>query len=234
MKDRELKRQPPQRFVGGTGRDFSRGRETISLINDRMKHTESIANIDKMILCPFFGTMMSLAAGFICLCLWGCGESAETREDKSKQAVKVTSVRVSRVNASAPRGTLEYVGVLTAQRKVTIASEMSGTIEKLYFEKGDRVKKGQLLAEIGTRSMQLKVQQAKAALAAAESNLEKIEKGSRPEEILIAEAGLKEAEAAMAEAEKNFRRLKDLQEFKAASTSEYDSAKRTLDMARQG
>lgn len=199
------------------------------MIFDRVK---KVKTMHKMTLQKSLCTLMALMVIFIYVCVLGCGEKGETSEEKATQVVKVKFVKVSPVAVSAPRGTVEYVGVLTAQRKVTIASELSGTIEKLYFEKGDRVKKGQLLAEISTRSMLLKVQQAKAALAAAESNLEKIEKGSRPEEILIAEAGLREAEAAMAEAEKNFGRLKDLQEFKAASTSEFDSAKRALDMAR--
>jgi multidrug efflux pump subunit AcrA (membrane-fusion protein) len=188
--------------------------------------------INKMIRHRLLSIIVALVAGLIYLNQLGCGERAETSEEKETQVVKVRFVKVSPVKISSPKGTIEYVGVLTAHRKVTIASEMSGTIEKLYFEKGDRVKKGQLLAEISTSSMRLKVQQAKAALAAAESNLEKIEKGSRPEEILIAEAVLKEAEAAQLEAEKNFRRVKDLQEFKAASNSEYDSAWRTLEMAK--
>jgi multidrug efflux pump subunit AcrA (membrane-fusion protein) len=123
------------------------------------------------------------------------------------------------------------VGVLSAFRKVDVACETGGTIEKLYFEKGDRVKKGQLLAEISTSSIQLSVNQAMAAFQAAKSNLEKTEKGSRPEEIRIAEAVLKEAEAALFEAKKNFDRIKGLYESRSVSDSEYDSTKRMVDMA---
>jgi len=166
------------------------------------------------------------------LTIWGCGDGAETRADTKAESKKDRLVKVSHVNASAPEGSVEYVGVLTAYRKVMLASEAGGTIEKIYFEKGDRVKKGQVLAEIGTRSIRLRVREAKAAVAAARSAFEKVETGSRPEEIRIAEAALKEAEAGLLESEKNFIRLKDLRESKSASNSEYDSAKRMVDMAR--
>ncbi|MBW2358099.1 MAG: biotin/lipoyl-binding protein, partial [Deltaproteobacteria bacterium] len=180
----------------------------------------------------FRNIVIALGVSLYCLALPGCGERAETSVEREIKATKVKFVKVSPVKVSSPEGTIEYVGVLTAQRKVMIASETGGTIEKLYFEKGDRVKKGQLLAKISTTSMRLQVRQAEAALSAARSNLAKIEKGSRPEEILIAEAVLKEAEAALFEAEKNFDRMEDLKEFKAASNSEYDSARRTLEMAQ--
>lgn len=166
------------------------------------------------------------------LILWGCGDSPETRADTKADSKKTRLVKVRHVNDSAPEGSIEYVGVLTAYRKVMLASEAGGTIEKLYFEKGDRVKKGQVLAEIGTRSIRLRVREAKAAVEAARSAFDKVETGSRPEEIRIAEAALKEAEAGLLESEKNFIRLKDLRESQSASNSEYDSARRIVEMAR--
>jgi HlyD family secretion protein len=166
------------------------------------------------------------------LTIWGCGDGAETIADTKAESKKIRLVKVSHVDASAPEGSVEYVGVLTAYRKVMLASEAGGTIEKLYFDKGDRVKKGQVLAEIGTSSIRLRVKEAKAAVDAAGSAFEKVETGSRPEEIRIAEAALKEAEAGLLESEKNFIRLKDLRESQSVSSSEYDSAKRMVDMAR--
>ncbi len=98
------------------------------------------------------------------LTLWGCGDGAKTLADTKAESKKTRLVKVSHVSASAPEGNVEYVGVLTAYRKVMLASEAGGTIEKIYFEKGDRVRKGQVLAEIGTRSIRLRIREAKAAL----------------------------------------------------------------------
>jgi len=173
-----------------------------------------------------------LSVVFSLLIFSGCGDSAETHVGKTGAQPEVRDVKVSRVSAAAPLGTMEYIGALNAHCKASVACEMGGTIEHLYFEKGDRVEKGQLLAEISTESMEIGVQQAKAAVAAARSAFEKINTGSRPEEIAIAEASLKEAKAIFFEAQRNFNRIKSLHESGAAANSEYDSSRRALEMAR--
>ena len=162
----------------------------------------------------------------------GCGDRAETHVGKEARQAEIRDVKVSRVKASGPTGSMEYIGVLTAHCKASVACEAGGTIEHLYFEKGDRVVKGQLLAEISTRSMAILVRQAKAAVAAARITLEKIKTGSRPEEIAIAEALLQEVKAVFFEAQRNFKRIKELHESGAAANSEYDSGKRAMEMAR--
>jgi RND family efflux transporter MFP subunit len=109
------------------------------------------------------------------------------------------------VKSLPPRGEVEYVGVLLAYRKVKVASEIGGTIEKLYFEKGDTVKTGQLLAEVSTTSLRLEVRRAGATL--------------------------QEAKAALSEANSNYRRIKELHDINAVADSEFDNAKRAADMA---
>jgi multidrug efflux pump subunit AcrA (membrane-fusion protein) len=161
----------------------------------------------------------------------GCGDQAETGTDKKPEPRNVKKVAVRPVKALPPKGTVEYVGTLQAFLKVNVSSETGGTIEKLYFEKGNRVAKGELLATVSTTSYRLEVQRAEASVAAARSHLKKMEKGSRPEEIRVAEAVVQEAEAALFEAEKNFKRVEDLHEIHAVSNREYDSAKRAVDTA---
>ena len=85
---------------------------------------------------------VSVFAGIILVTLVtsGCGERAETGPAEKVKAGDVRQVRVSPVQASPPKGSIEYVGVLAAHTKATVSSEMSGTIERLHFEKGDRVR----------------------------------------------------------------------------------------------
>jgi len=165
-------------------------------------------------------------------CLYGCGEESNSGVDKKTDGPKEKRVRVSPVEASAPQGNMEYVGVMTAHRKVKISAELGGLIEKLSFEKGERVREGTLLAEIGAGSARLQVKEAKAAAAAARSALDKMEKGSRPQEIHIANAAVSAAEAALFEAEKNHQRIKSLYDIRAVSNSSYDTAERELTTAR--
>ena len=170
--------------------------------------------------------------GLILILVWGCGDNAETPSAGETPVQTAKAVTVSPVEALPPRGTVEYVGVLSAFRKAAISSELGGTIERLIFEKGDRVKKDQVLAEISTSSIRIAVQQAAAALKAAESQLEKIIKGSRPEEVLMAKAALQAAAAERLEAEKNVERIRNLYGTGSVSDSVHDSARRAVDMAR--
>ncbi len=150
------------------------------------------------------GFSHSLLLCLLTLLFYGCGDKAETHVADEIKPINVKSVKVSQVKSLPPRGSVEYVGVLLAYRKVKIASEMGGTIEKLLFEKGDMVKMGQLLAEVGTTSIGLQVRRAKATLL--------------------------EAKAALSEAKSNYKRIKDLHEIDAVADSEYDNAKRVADM----
>lgn len=162
----------------------------------------------------------------------GCEDKASSGVDQKPQPISIKQVKTSRIEASTPYDDIVYVGTLVADRKVKICSESGGTIERLYFEKGDHVAKGQLLAEISTSTIALQVKQAEAAVEAARSRLKKLKTGSRPQEIEIARAQVAEAEAALFEAEKNHNRLSRLHKIKAVSNSQYDEAQRQLSTAR--
>jgi multidrug efflux pump subunit AcrA (membrane-fusion protein) len=184
-----------------------------------------------MTKCSIPRELLLLGIG-LALLLSGCGEPAETGVDRKTERDRVKQVNVRRVDSAGPQGSVEYVGTLSANLKARVFSELGGTIERLLFEKGDSVNKGDLLAEVGTRSFRLNVQQAEATLEAAKSQMEKLEKGSRPQEIQIARAGLEEAEAAFFEAEKDFKRIKELYDIRAVSNREYDGAVGKLDTAK--
>ena len=167
--------------------------------------------------------------------LLACSEKEEasrlSAHEKAAQEM-VKKVRIHSVTAGASQRDVEHVGTLCACRKVNVVSEYGGTIEKLFFERGDRVKKGQILAEVSTSRIRIEVAQARAAVSVAKSQMIKTEKGSRPEEIEIAEARVEQARAALHEAENNFKRIKSLHGQKAISNSDFDSAEKGVDTAR--
>jgi RND family efflux transporter MFP subunit len=135
-----------------------------------------------------------------------CGDGPEEAVITEVRSKKKRPVKVSIINTSGPGGTIEYVGLITAHRKVKVASELGGTIEKIYFEKGNQVIKGEPLAEIGTTGLHLEAQMAAAAYS--------------------------EAKAAQFEAENNFARARRLYEIGAISESNFDSAKSSVEIAR--
>ncbi|MCF8082058.1 MAG: efflux RND transporter periplasmic adaptor subunit [Deltaproteobacteria bacterium] len=166
------------------------------------------------------------------LILSGCEDKASSGVDPKPQSIAVKQVKTSRVEASVAGDDIQYVGTLVADCKVKVSSELGGTIEHLYFERGDQLEKGQLLAEISTSTIALQVNQAEAAVDAARSRLNKLKTGSRPQEIEIARAQVAEAEAALFEAEKNHERVSRLHKIGAVSNSGYDTARRQLSTAQ--
>jgi HlyD family secretion protein len=66
-------------------------------------------------------------------------------------------------------------GKVTPITKVEVKSKASGIVKKLLVEYGDRVKKGQLLAQLDKVEIEAQVAQSRAALDAAEANLKSSE-----------------------------------------------------------
>lgn len=77
--------------------------------------------------------------------------------------------------AKVERGDLAKSVVATGKvepiTKVEIKSKASGIVKKLYVDAGDRVKKGQLLAELDKEEIEARVTQAKAQVEASEASL---------------------------------------------------------------
>ena len=159
-----------------------------------------------------------------------CNNQEEKINKVESESINPKLVSISKIKNLFPNAYIEYVGIISAYKKFNIISEIGGAVEKLNFEKGDRVKKRDLLAEVSTSSVQLDVDEAKAFFNVAKNNLKKIQNGLRPEEIKISEAGLIEAKAHLKEAENNFNRMKSLYKKKAISKSKFDLAKKQKDI----
>ena len=86
------------------------------------------------------------------------------------------------------------------QRQVALAFNGTERIATVLVQEGERVKAGQLLGELDTRSLQLKLAAAQAQAVVSEQALLKLQAGSRPEELAQADAAVG---AAQAEADNN-------------------------------
>ena len=94
-----------------------------------------------------------------------------------------------------------YTGNLQAQRDITLMPKVGGQLEKVLVKVGDPVKKGDPIAIIEDDTYMAQLKQAQAALTQARLNLEKMELGSRPEEIAAARNALSLARAALSDVE---------------------------------
>ncbi len=95
-------------------------------------------------------------------------------------------------------------------REVELAFRVPGRLEAMAVDEGDRVRQGQRLAALDAGPYRDALQMAEARVAARRANLAKLEAGNRPQEIEQARAAVRAAEAAAGHAERDFERQRDL------------------------
>ena len=88
----------------------------------------------------------------------------------SKAAVTGTPVEVQRVTRRDFSLEATYIGHLLPRERVELRSEVEGAVEKMFFEEGQQVARGDKLAHISTRQFTLRRDLAKADLDLAESD----------------------------------------------------------------
>lgn len=97
-------------------------------------------------------------------------------------------------------------------------------IQEILVEEGTLVKKGDLLATLETTRLEQSLAAAEAQRDQMKASLEKAKNGYLPEELAMADAGLKLAQAKINFRKNSYERMKRLVEKKAVSEQEYDSA----------
>lgn len=106
--------------------------------------------------------------------------------------------------------------------KVEIASEVVGVIDRVEVVEGARVHKDDVLAVIRGDRQAAEVSVARAELALAEANLERLEIGTGSEERGAARAKVRAAEEELTYARNELERLRDLSEGGVISADEFD------------
>ncbi len=117
-------------------------------------------------------------------------------------------------------------------REVELAVNASERLVEVLFWEGDRVEPGQLMARLDLTPFRAEVAHLEAEIAAQQAQVEKLENGSRPQEIAIARARLAEAKALERDAWITYRRLKKLLPRKLTSPEAVDNAKAQAEAAR--
>ncbi len=108
---------------------------------------------------------------------------------------------------------------------VNVASLDPGRVDTILVDRGDMVKKGQLLAKLETNIMETKVGQAKGAVMAAGALVEKAKSGARKEQIKAAENKYGMARSQYEFAEKTYRRFRMMFTDSIISQQEMDEMK---------
>lgn len=116
---------------------------------------------------------------FAALVLVGCGSRGDApsigaRPDPVTSAPKLR-VRVIAAKREATTGTRVFPGVLVPWEKARLGARVAGELTSIAVDRGDRVRKGQLLATIGIPGLPQEVQRARAQKRAVAADLALLE-----------------------------------------------------------
>lgn len=148
--------------------------------------------------------MTACGALLLTFSLLSC-RSPEGEAEKAEDSYAAAPVKVFKVQRQKISEKLLFTGVIEAWKKINITPDIGGKIARIHVEEGQRVAKGQLLAEMDTRAIRLQLDQAEAALAVAEANYN--------------------------DAQKNMERMERLEKEEAVSDQEYEKIKLVFEAA---
>jgi HlyD family secretion protein len=148
-----------------------------------------------------------------------------------KQAVVVDVIH-PRQEQSGDSAVLVSTGYVVAHHKIQVGSKISGRVAWIGVEKGDQVRKDQLVVRLEDREYRAQYDQATASYDSAIARLAELERGSRPEEIDRAKADMDRAEAQLRADESNFKRVENLVKQGIAAAQLLDDARGRYDTSR--
>ena len=157
----------------------------------------------------------------VILFLLSTAELLRRREHTVKAAPSLAPTLQSRVGLIAAPGRVEAVS-----EEIRVSSELSGRLKFVAVEEGNRVRKGQVLAQIENSDYVARVAEAEAALAQREAELTRMVNGARTQERRASQAGVKAAEAVLENARREAERRRTLADHQMISRDEAERYER--------
>ena len=109
--------------------------------------------------------------------------------------------------------TVSETGAIKASNKINLSFLGSGRISKINYKIGDKINKGDVIAELDYEALNIKKNEAGASVEVSQASLNKLISGASKEDIAIAESSLKQAktfyEASVKEYDKNIATLQE-------------------------
>ena len=179
---------------------------------------------------PSSWTGRLIIIGVLVFVLLGAGRfiygklNAETPVD----VVRVHSPRVSSANGEQPV-ILNATGYIIAAHKIEVAAKVIGKVSWIGVEKGDKVRKDQVLVRLEDDEYRARLAEAKGQLNMLKARLAELVNGSRPEEIAKSNADVEQARADLENAQVTLKRTKQLVDQGVMSKQALDDAQARYD-----
>ncbi|MHB2015896.1 MAG: efflux RND transporter periplasmic adaptor subunit [Candidatus Xenobia bacterium] len=180
------------------------------------------------------GSVLVLVAVAVVL-LW------PARARPAAHAAETTNVVTATLQAHTVPEVLQLAGTVEARDTVTLSTRVTGRITRLPVQEGDRVRAGQVLAQVDTGAIASHTEAAQAAVVVAGRSVDQADRATdRIQEAAIATAAqLREVDAQMAEARANLaqaeidqHRASNLYRQDAVPRADLDHANTALKVAR--
>ena len=131
-------------------------------------------------------------------------------------------------NATGP--VVESKGYIIPEQQILVSPQVSGRVIELNFEAGQRIESGFVLAVLDSTEYQAEFQRVTGLLEAAKENLAELLEGSRPDEIKQVKADLAETQTNLEQAERDYKRAKDLWMKGFGNRQDYEAAESQFQM----
>jgi RND family efflux transporter MFP subunit len=120
--------------------------------------------------------------------------SRQTQADATKASTRPIAVEVTPVATAYLTEAVTAVGTIAAIKDVVVSSETAGRITAVLVKVGDNVRQGQTLVQVDAELKVIAVEQAKAQLQAAETNVKKAQKDFQRSEKLFSTGDIADVE----------------------------------------
>ena len=152
------------------------------------------------------------------------GTAVQSEPDSTPSASEPDATSAPVAVAAVGNVALESKGYIIPAHQILVSPKVSGMVTRLAIEEGNRVRKGDVLAELERTEYEADHAANEAILAAAGERLKELEQGARPKEIEQAKAELNEAEAQREQLQSELRRDTRLRAINAVAQAEFEQS----------
>jgi RND family efflux transporter MFP subunit len=163
-------------------------------------------------------------AGLLLLFAAGCSSPAAPKDDV------VRPVKTVVVTAGEEPHVRSFPGKVEASRKAELAFQVSGLLANLPVKEGQKVAKGEVVAQLRPDEFQARLKSLQGQLDQARAALRALQAGERPEERLRRESQVRATEARLTNARSEMDRMNRLQS--AVSRAEIETAETAYRVAQ--
>lgn len=152
---------------------------------------------------------------------------------QGKKSLEVPPAAPVAQPADAPYASyIAGAGIVEASSEnIQIGAPVPGIVLELYVKAGDEVTTGQALFKVDDRELQAQLLTQQATVRVAKEQIARLEKLPRPEDVPAAEARLKSAQGALADAQSQLRLAQSVSDKRALSTEELNRRRFAVEQA---